>query len=177
MTRRIVLISGAPGVGKTTIARPLATELGLPLFAKDTIKESLHDVLGEPGPVDLAWSRKLGAASFEVLWRLAADSPACVLEANLSYGNQRQDTALRELSEDGILVELHLTCPHDEILRRFHTRAASGERHRVHLDMVFSPEEWATWSKPIGLGHVIQIDTTEPVDIKRTANLVRGLLT
>jgi adenylate kinase family enzyme len=39
MTRRsIVLVSGAPGAGKTTLAGPLARLLGLPLIAKDDIK-------------------------------------------------------------------------------------------------------------------------------------------
>jgi hypothetical protein len=68
---------------RPTIARPLAAELGFPLFAKDAIKERIHDVAGEPGPADLGWSRRLGAAAMELLWLLAADAPACVLEAEL----------------------------------------------------------------------------------------------
>ena len=52
MNRRIVLVSGAPGSGKTTLAHPLAEQLGLPLFAKDTIKEALHDNLGRDEPLD-----------------------------------------------------------------------------------------------------------------------------
>ncbi len=46
VNRRIVIVSGAPGAGKTTLAPPLAAALGLPLFAKDTIKETLYDLLG-----------------------------------------------------------------------------------------------------------------------------------
>jgi adenylate kinase family enzyme len=41
--KRVVLVSGAPGSGKTTIAVPLAAELGLPLLSKDIIKEQLFD--------------------------------------------------------------------------------------------------------------------------------------
>src|SRR6185295_8584245 len=63
-----VLVSGLPGSGKTTIAAPLATALDLPLLARDSIKESLWDALGAG---DLAWSRRLGAASAETFWRLA----------------------------------------------------------------------------------------------------------
>lgn len=41
----IVLVNGAPGSGKTTLASPLGRMLGLPLIAKDTIKEAMADVL------------------------------------------------------------------------------------------------------------------------------------
>jgi adenylate kinase family enzyme len=45
--RRVVLVSGAPGAGKTTLASALAPALGFPLIAKDHIKETLVDVLGD----------------------------------------------------------------------------------------------------------------------------------
>ena len=41
--RTVVLVNGIPGSGKTTVARRLAVELGLPLFAKDTVKEAMAD--------------------------------------------------------------------------------------------------------------------------------------
>jgi 2-phosphoglycerate kinase len=59
-SRRLVYVSGAPGSGKTSLAVPLAAELGYPLLGQDRIKETLHDALGAPEP-DLAWSRRLGA--------------------------------------------------------------------------------------------------------------------
>jgi predicted kinase len=42
----VVLVSGVPGAGKSTLAGPLAAELGFALLAKDTIKEVLADALG-----------------------------------------------------------------------------------------------------------------------------------
>jgi hypothetical protein len=69
--RRLVYVSGAPGTGKTSLAGPLAAELGYALVTKDTIKETLHDALGAPDP-DLAWSRcgASGAARDGAGWRL-----------------------------------------------------------------------------------------------------------
>ena len=56
----IVLVNGAPASGKTTLSRRLAGDLGLPLLAKDAIKEVLYDTLGAP---DRARSRELGGAT------------------------------------------------------------------------------------------------------------------
>jgi Zeta toxin len=73
-SRQMVFVSGAPGAGKTSLAVPLAAELGFALVCKDRLKETLRDALGAPAP-DLAWSRTLGAAAMELLWALAADAP------------------------------------------------------------------------------------------------------
>jgi adenylate kinase family enzyme len=45
MALRIV-VSGAPGTGKTTVAALLAERLVLPLLSLDVIKEALGDSLG-----------------------------------------------------------------------------------------------------------------------------------
>ena len=41
MTRGLVYVSGAPGAGKSSLAVPLAAELGYPLLYKDKLKETL----------------------------------------------------------------------------------------------------------------------------------------
>src|ERR1700722_10015043 len=67
-----VLIAGWPGSGKSTLGAALAAELGLPLLAKDEIKEALMEGLGLPDTV--AASRRLGKAA--VLAMLRASRPA-----------------------------------------------------------------------------------------------------
>ena len=43
---RIVVVSGAPGTGKSTLAAVIADRLQLPLLSVDLIKEALGDALG-----------------------------------------------------------------------------------------------------------------------------------
>jgi predicted kinase len=95
--KRLVYVSGAPGAGKSSLAAPLAAELGFALITKDRIKETLHDALGAPEP-DLAWSRRLGAAAMELLWALAADAPAVVIEANFRPYSEYQRARLSGLA-------------------------------------------------------------------------------
>ncbi len=69
----LVLITGPPASGKTTLAVPLASLLDLPLVSKDVIKEALFD---SPGHGDREWSSRLGAASFAVMFALLRHLPA-----------------------------------------------------------------------------------------------------
>jgi len=42
----IIVLAGMPASGKSTTAKAIAGAFGLPIIAKDTLKESLFDVLG-----------------------------------------------------------------------------------------------------------------------------------
>jgi hypothetical protein len=76
-SRRLVYVSGAPGSRKTSLAAPLATEVGYTLLSKDRIKETLHDALGAPEP-DQARRLPVGGARardrpswYRAAWRRA----------------------------------------------------------------------------------------------------------
>ena len=171
--RQVVLVSGAPGAGKSTLAGPLAAELGFALLAKDRIKETLAETLGD-GAGELAWSQRLGAASMELLWALAADAPAVVLEANFWPGDDRHERHLRKL--DAHAVEVHCACPLAVAMRRYSERRAS--RHVAHAEAHrdVSPEVWAKWARPVGLGELVSVDTSTKVDIAGLALRVRSRL-
>jgi predicted kinase len=181
-----VLVSGIPGSGKTTIAGPLAADLGFALLGKDRIKETLADVLGAEvlrtevlgadelgaaGPA-LTFSQRLGAAAMEVLWALAADAPAVVLDANFWIEDERQVRRIRALS--ACPVEVYCTCPPELAAQRFLARSAS--RHRVHVGASLQPEVIARSARPVGLGEVIRVDTTGPVNVAELAEAVRACL-
>jgi predicted kinase len=156
-----VLVAGWPGSGKSTLAAALAPLLGLPLLAKDEIKEALMDALGRPQTV--AGSQRLGRAAVLAMLRVASRCPGAVLDSTWF------DYALplaRALP--GQLVEVHCTVPRDVARARYQERA--GRRHFGHLDEMRSDRElWGESPPSPGLGPVIQVDTSGEVDIGQLA--------
>jgi len=169
--RHLVLVSGAPGSGQETLARPLAAELGFVLLSKDQIKETLHDALGAPPP-DRAWSRRLGAAAMELLWALAAGTREVVLEANFRPYSAYERGRISALCPRP--VEVNCLCPSQLAARRYAERAPAG--HPVHVVKSLSLEQYAEYDRPVGLGELITVDTTAPVSVPALAGLVRARL-
>lgn len=163
-----VLIAGWPGSGKSTLAAALAPELSLPLLAKDEIKEALMEGLGRPETV--AASQRLGKAAVLVMLRAARTCPGAVLDSTwFDYALPLARTL------PGRLIEVHCTVPLDVARARY--RARAGRRHPGHLDDARSDESlWGESSRPPGLGPVVTVDTSGPVDIPRLAATVAQVL-
>ena len=108
----IVVVAGIPGSGKTTLARPLARELRLPLISKDVIKEALFEALGTG---DLEWSQQLGRAAHGVMYALAADAGAAVLESHFWRGVSEADLG----ALDRPLIQVYCRCPIEVAVARY----------------------------------------------------------
>jgi hypothetical protein len=136
----------------------LAARLGLPLFAKDTIKESLMDALGTP---DVAASQRLGAAAVRTLLALARENGQGVLESNWRASVAGDD--LRALN--GSIVEVFCDC--DPAISR--ERYSRRTRHPGHFDTdrVADDALWAgEASKPVAGGWpVVRVNTSTLVDL------------
>jgi len=173
---RIVLLSGPPGSGKTTVARPLAERLGFALLSRDDLKETLYTALhGTPG--DLDFSRTIGAAAMEVLWALAPHCPAVILEANFRTRSayEREKVAALLALPGTQMVEVYCRLPREEASRRFADRARRERHHPAHVLAEMPPERMAEYEEPFALSPVIEIDTRKPVSIECLTDQVKAL--
>ncbi len=166
-----VLVTGLPGSGKSTLAPLLAAALSLPVLARDSIKETLWDALGRG---DLAWSRKLGAASAEVFWRLAAEANSAVLDNFFHRAFAHRIVAL-----PGPIFEVHCECPP----RLARERYLGRRRHPCHFDLTYGADMFDEWVRmdadalSIPGSHVRSVDTTLAIDVDEIAAWVRSTAT
>ena len=128
------MLSGPSCSGKSTLAPRLVEALGLPLLAKDDLKETLYDVLGVP--TDREASRQLGRAAMLQLYRTASRlleaGVGLILEANFWRGLCEDELA--PLVARAAAVRVHCHADRELLLRRQLARA-QGEagRHAGHL--------------------------------------------
>ena len=162
----LVLVHGPPASGKTTIAEALARELGLPLFAKDEIKEELFESLGADDPDE---SRRLGAAVYPLLFLIARREleagRSLLLEANFVVGTSEAEFSRLPAHR---LVQVYCAAPEEVLMRRYLAR----DRHPGHHDAVRADEVRSAIRSgrhsPLRLaGELIELDTTQDLETAR----------
>ena len=168
----IVFVTGPPAAGKTSLARPLALALNMPLVGKDTIKEALHDGLSPSFPADRGWSRNLSEVSYRVILALLPDLPAAVVDLNLPPEWVDQFNALGPPRS-----QIFCRCPQPVIESRLLARATG--RHPAHDDDALLDEvrsQGLRGTDPALLdGPLLEVDSSEPVDLDRVVGWVRTL--
>jgi predicted kinase len=173
--RSILLVSGAPASGKSTVARALAEVLGFPLLSKDTFKESLYESLGlllaerSGSPEEL--SRLLSRAAMDLLWAAAPHCPQVILEAN--FRTKDEEERARFAALQGRELEVYCRCSPEEASRRFRERAERERHHPAHSVKRLSANSMREYDRPFGLSPVIEIDTEQPVDTAEVVERIR----
>ena len=171
MAQYAVLVNGLPGAGKSTLARDLAPVLGIPLIAKDAIKEAL--AAATPGVPPGA----LGRIAAEAMWDLAAAIPGGVLLESWWFTPRDRGFAEAGLHRTGAAAAVEIWCdlPPDVALARFLSR----DRGAPHDDARHARESWPAWAAeahPLGIADVVTVRTDRAVDLPALAErVVTGL--
>ena len=132
-TPTLIVISGPPGVGKTTLAHGLATRIGGPAICRDELKEGMVRALGtEPADDDhRQLNLRVLALFFELLGALVRAEVTTVAEA--AYQDRLWRPGLEPLLAHARMVLIRCRLA-DEIARARSAARLSDPRRGAHQD-------------------------------------------
>ncbi len=142
----LIIVTGAPGTGKTTLAKSISEKYNLPLIVKDEIKESLFDNIGWniPGWDPDSWQKKIGIGSIELMHHfseiLLSKSVGHIIESNFvpQFANQKF-TELQKKYEFNIF-QIYVKCDPEILIERFKKRVSDPSRHPGHGEETYFDE-------------------------------------
>jgi hypothetical protein len=108
----------------------------------------------------------------ELLWTLGERCPAAILEANFRPHSAYERSRIMALSP--CVVEVYCWCPPEVAAARYAARATDPAHHPAHVLPTLSPAQLAEFDRPVGVGELVKVDTTVPVDVAGVAEAVRN---
>lgn len=163
----LVVVSGLPATGKTTLAGALADALGWPVFYKDHLKELLVESrVDRDADIDREAARDLGKQSMYLLYAIAGEltkrGTSCIVEAY--FHPELAAPELAPLARHARLIQVHCVAEDATIVARYRARFEAGERHAVHFDarMVGDLQQRIDTNHR----HAIPLDDTELIEVR-----------
>lgn len=160
-TPTLIIVTGAPATGKSTLAHRLADTYKLPLFTKDGFKENLADSLNRPMEIRMAeWSNLLGASSYQLIYHVMGvmlqAGQSLIVEAN--FHPAIANAVLRGILDSYPNRVIQISCRADAevIAQRFRERIDAGYLHPIHRYEIFLRDR---------LTDALQAGTYDPLDI------------
>ncbi|MBI4117607.1 MAG: AAA family ATPase [Parcubacteria group bacterium] len=135
MSSTVIIITGLPASGKTTIGKKLSEHFRLPMFSKDMIKELIFDGFGS---ADREFSKKVGCAAYDLMHRFLEEflkcDLSCILESNFTACNDNEIFKKLEEKYSPKFIQIFCFADGKVLFERFQSRVESGERHPGHQD-------------------------------------------
>jgi hypothetical protein len=143
----VVVVSGMPGSGKTTLGWQLSRHLHVPFVCRDDIKTGLHVTLDGATTSDVwRYAEQAFACFYDVVHQLVSAEVSLVCEAAFHVGRSEPD--ILALGALGRLVHVRVTSPAAVSLPRYRQRALDGHRHPAQDDLRFA-DEMESGRKPV----------------------------
>ena len=153
----LIIVGGAPGTGKSTLAQQISRALNVPVLSKDMFRETLVDATGLRTRDEVrAQSALLFRLLYGIAGRLLQDGSSVIAECN--FRRDISEPELMPLVERSRAVQIHCETSKEESLRRYVARFERGERHWCHFDADWLADERA------GL-HAQDADVYGPLDL------------
>ncbi len=172
MTPKVIIVSGPPASGKSTLATFLGGRFLVPVFSSDMFKESIYDIF------DLADSDErnrdiASKAGFEILYRIMDSMfdarKTFVAEAN--FHPRFNDARMRNILERASAKAFYIYCSAERevINSRFRARATfrhPGYGDKLKINRKGFLEKMLNDNRPLNIGvDPYFFDTTNPEDI------------
>lgn len=129
--RKLIIICGLPGSGKTTLAKELSKKINTVCLHKDSIKESLYDIFKMKTLED---SKSIGKKSVDLLFDLAEEQLGrgldLIIEAPFNFSEDYKIFKKWQSKYDIALYSI--ICSVDSIIRK--NRISNRPRHQAHHD-------------------------------------------
>lgn len=130
----LIIISGPPAVGKTTLGKFLAAKIKLPYFYKDQFKEAMYDHIEHPKSLEL--HGKMGSLAYfnlqTITTELLTKGISHVIEGPFDdkYFTPFLLNLKNQVKFD--IVQLQLECDGKILIDRFLARQKEGRCHTGH---------------------------------------------